>query len=136
MKRFAKILGWTLGVLVLLIGVAIGGGYLYLTSTDFRSIVENEASSFSGRKTKIENLVQALQPFFAEGQVPATSAQQQPGDVQPELAAQEGTEAPEGYSFRDVPNPLPDVSEAGGDPFQRRVKATFRFKGLATQRAV
>ena len=88
------------------------------------------------RKTKIENLVQALQPFFAEGQVPATSAQQQPGDVQPELAAQEGTEAPEGYSFRDVPNPLPDVSEAGGDPFQRRVKATFRFKGLATQRAV
>jgi len=47
MKRFAKILGWTLGVLVVLVGVAIGGGYLYLTSTDLRSIVESEASSFS-----------------------------------------------------------------------------------------
>jgi AsmA family protein len=56
MKRFAKILGWTLGVLVVLVGVAIGGGYLYLTSTDFRSIVESEASSFSGRKTKIEKV--------------------------------------------------------------------------------
>jgi uncharacterized protein involved in outer membrane biogenesis len=53
MKRFAKILGWTLGVLAVLVGVAIGGGYLYLTSTDFRSIVESEASSFSGRKTRI-----------------------------------------------------------------------------------
>lgn len=56
MKRFAKILGWTLGILVVLVGVAIGGGYLYLTSTDFRSVVESQASSFSGRKTKIEKV--------------------------------------------------------------------------------
>ena len=88
------------------------------------------------RKTQIENLVQALQPFFAEGQVPAALTPQQPTELRPELAPQEGTEPPEGYSFRDVPNPLPDVSETGGDPFQRRVKATFRFKGLATQRAL
>jgi uncharacterized protein involved in outer membrane biogenesis len=56
MKRFAKILGWTLGVLVALAGLAVAGGYLYLTSTDFRSIVESQASSFSGRKTKIEKV--------------------------------------------------------------------------------
>lgn len=56
MKRFAKILGWTFGVLVVLVGVAVGGGYLYLTSTDFRSIVESEASSFSDRKTSIEKV--------------------------------------------------------------------------------
>jgi hypothetical protein len=85
------------------------------------------------RKTQIENLVQALQPFFAEGQIPA--AVQEPASAAlPELAASDAGEPPEGYSFEDVPNPLPDISETGGDPFQRRVKATFRFKGLATQR--
>ena len=56
MKRFAKILGWTLGVLIVLVGVAVAGGYYYLTSSDFRSIVERQASSFSGRKTKIEEV--------------------------------------------------------------------------------
>lgn len=88
------------------------------------------------RKTQIENLVQALQPFFAEGTVSSTPIPQQPAELRPEMTAPEGAESPEGYSFRDVPNPLPDVSETGGDPFQRRVKATFRFKGLATQRAL
>ena len=87
------------------------------------------------RKTMIENVVQALQPFVGEGQ-PLSAVQEQSIAVVPELGAPAGTEPPEGYSFRDVPNPLPDISETGGDPFQRRVKATFRFKGLATQRAL
>lgn len=56
MTRALKILGWTFGILVVLIGAVVAGGYLYLTSTDFRSIVESEASSFSGRKTKIEKV--------------------------------------------------------------------------------
>ena len=85
------------------------------------------------RKTQIETLVHALQPFFGEGQAQAP-VQQQVSEVLPEIAAAEAVEPPEGYSFEDVPNPLPDISETGGDPFQRRVKATFRFKGLATQR--
>jgi hypothetical protein len=85
------------------------------------------------RKTQIESLVLALQPFFGEGQVPA-SVPPQASAVLPEIAASEAAEPPEGFSFEDVPNPLPDISETGGDPFQRRVKATFRFKGLAAQR--
>ena len=56
MTRTLKILGWTFGILVVLVGAAVAGGYLYLTSTDFRSIVESQASSFSGRKTKIEKV--------------------------------------------------------------------------------
>ena len=86
------------------------------------------------RKAQIESLVLALQPFFGEGQVPAAVAPQQSAEI-PALAASEAN-PPEGYSFRDVPNPLPDASETGGDPFQRRVKATFRFKGMATQRSM
>jgi hypothetical protein len=94
------------------------------------------------RKGQIEGLIQALQPFFSnstssqpavsesvDGQMGAT-----PGENTPHLANLD-SEPPEGYSFRDVPNPLPDLSETGGDPFQRRAKANFRFRGLAAQRS-
>jgi hypothetical protein len=84
------------------------------------------------RKAQIEGLVLALQPFFAEEKLPAAD-QTHETDVIPELAASQATPR-EGYSFRDVPEPLADTSDASGDPFQRRMKATFRFKGLATQR--
>ena len=87
------------------------------------------------RKGQLESLVQALQPFFGEGQAPAAAHEQAGSAVVPAMAAS-AAEPPEGYSFRDVPNPLPDISETGGDPFQRRVKATFRFKGLAAQRSL
>lgn len=85
------------------------------------------------RKGQIESLIQALQPFFGELQVAAPNPEPAKA-VSAELSSSE-SEPPAGYSFRDVPNPLPDISETGGDPFQRRVKATFRFKGLATQRS-
>jgi hypothetical protein len=86
------------------------------------------------RKSQIEGLVLALQPFF-DSQAPApTQHAELPEPRSAELTADDA-EPPAGYSFRDVPNPLPDISETGGDPFQRRVKTTFRFKGLATQRS-
>lgn len=55
-KRIAKIAAGVLGVLVLLVGLAAAGGYYFLTSTDFRSRVESEASAYSGRKTKIDKI--------------------------------------------------------------------------------
>ena len=90
------------------------------------------------RKGHIEVLVHALQPFFASPSesLPAVSASAEATHgPEPQLNTHstEG-EPPEGYSFRDVPNPLPDISETGGDPFQRRVKSNFRFRGLAMQR--
>jgi len=68
------------------------------------------------RKAQIESLVLALQPFFGEGQAPAAT-HEHPGAVVPEIAASQA-EPPEGYSFRDVPNPLPiflvvDISASG-----------------------
>jgi uncharacterized protein involved in outer membrane biogenesis len=56
MKRALKIAGWTLGILVVLMGAAVAGGYFFLTSDNFRSIVESQASLYSGRKTKIEKV--------------------------------------------------------------------------------
>src|SRR5476649_1601375 len=55
-KRFAQIAAGVLGFVVVLIGAAAAGGYYFLTSTDFRSRVESEASAYSGRKTKIEKI--------------------------------------------------------------------------------
>ena len=91
------------------------------------------------RKGHIEGVIQALQPFFASaaevhpapsnrGESPAPARQEFPH------VASVDAEPPAGYSFRDVPNPLPDLSETGGDPFQRRARANFRFRGLAAQR--
>src|SRR5215470_8054797 len=57
MARFLKIAGWTVGVLVVLVIGAIGAGYLYVTSDNFRGRVENQASQFSGRKTQIADIV-------------------------------------------------------------------------------
>src|SRR5258708_21993430 len=52
-KRIAKIAAWSLGTLLVLIGLVVAGGYFFLTSADFRSRLESEASAYSGRKTQI-----------------------------------------------------------------------------------
>jgi uncharacterized protein involved in outer membrane biogenesis len=56
MGRTARILSWSAGIFVALIAFAVGVGYLFLTSDDFRSVVESQASAFSGRKTHIDKI--------------------------------------------------------------------------------
>ena len=56
MARALKILGWSAGVLVLLVGIAVAGGYFFLTSDYVRGQLESQASVFSGRKTKIDKV--------------------------------------------------------------------------------
>ena len=56
MARFLRILGWTAGVLVALVVMAIGSVYFYVTSDDFRGRLEGHASTFSGRKTTIADI--------------------------------------------------------------------------------
>ena len=56
MARFLRILGWTAGVLVALVVIAIGSVYFYVTSDDFRGRLEGHASTFSGRKTTIADI--------------------------------------------------------------------------------
>jgi hypothetical protein len=94
----------------------------------------------SARKKLVENLVVALQPVFAATkdaaqETDSSASIETPQDVQEVSAeAHEEAEPAGGYSFLDVPAPLP--TESDGDPFQRRVKAgNFRFKGHAAQRS-
>ena len=56
MARFLKIAGWTAGILVVLAVAAIGAGYLYVTSDNFRGRLESQASQLSGRKTQIADV--------------------------------------------------------------------------------
>ncbi|MGA9586395.1 MAG: hypothetical protein WBQ95_13765 [Terracidiphilus sp.] len=87
------------------------------------------------RKRHVENLISALQPVVSDIQ-PGFDDSTETAASYPEetsVEAEEATsEATENYSFLDVPAPLP---ESDGDPFERRVKASFRFKGLSAQRS-
>jgi uncharacterized protein involved in outer membrane biogenesis len=56
MARALRILGWTAGVLLTLVVVVAGLAYLYVTSDDFRSRIEGQASTLSGRKTTIADV--------------------------------------------------------------------------------
>lgn len=56
MARLLRILAWTAGVLVVVVAVAIGTVYFYVTSADFRGRVESQASALSGRKTTIADI--------------------------------------------------------------------------------
>jgi hypothetical protein len=89
------------------------------------------------RKTHVEHLVVALQGILAPdaSRSEAISAVPDPlredNTAAPVETAQEAG-AQSDYSYLEVPTPLPD---GDGDPFQRRVRTSFRFRGLSTQRS-
>src|SRR5262245_1666184 len=56
MGRAVRFLAWSAGIVVGLLAVAIAGAYFFLTSEDFRGLVESEAGRYSGRKTKIAKI--------------------------------------------------------------------------------
>jgi hypothetical protein len=103
------------------------------------SVISDKFESLNTRKRHVENLISALQPVFASDHQfaldnPTSTAAMVPTSPE-EISAE--TEEPasageEKYTFLDVPAPLP---ASDGDPFERRVKASFRFKGLSAQRS-
>jgi len=103
------------------------------------SIISDRFESLNTRKRHVENLISALQPVFASdhqfaAETPASTAAMVPTSTQEISAETEPTSETEenNYTFLDVPAPLP---ASDGDPFERRVKASFRFKGLSAQRS-
>src|SRR5204862_391768 len=49
-------LSWSAGTFVAVIALAVAAGYFFLTSEDFHSLAESQASTYSGRKTKIAKI--------------------------------------------------------------------------------
>jgi uncharacterized protein involved in outer membrane biogenesis len=56
MKTALRIIGWAFGVLILLVLVAGGAGYVFLTSDYVRGKLESETDKATGRTTKIGKL--------------------------------------------------------------------------------
>ncbi len=102
------------------------------------TLISQKFEQLSTRKLQVENLLTAFQPIFARVEHAGQESLSHPDIESPQNAPEttdtiETTGPEEGYSFLDVPAPLP--TETDGDPFQRRVKANFRFKGLAAQKS-
>jgi hypothetical protein len=78
------------------------------------------------RKETLEGLVAAISPILGLTAQPKPAA-----DGVRELAG--GSTQPAGdpaaYTFNQVAVPLPDSDEAGGDPFQRRVRNALKLGG-------
>ncbi len=103
------------------------------------SIISDKFELLNTRKRHVENLISALQPVFASDhqsafENPTSTAAMVPNGPQEVTSEIEAStsEAEENYTFLNVPAPLP---ESDGDPFERRVKASFRFRGLSAQRS-
>jgi hypothetical protein len=80
------------------------------------------------RRARVEGVVKVLGPLLeSAGQMttPMPTPSAQP-------AAPEQSAEPTAYSFNQVPVPLPDVEETGGDPFKRRVRNALKQQGLQT----
>ena len=103
------------------------------------SIIAERYEWLNTRKRHVENLISALQPIFAsdnqsalENSAGGATVQATPQQITAE-AEGPASEAGDNYTFLDVPAPLP---KSDGDPFERRVKASYRVKELSAQRSI
>ena len=93
------------------------------------------------RKGHVEHLIAALQAIVSSESSRSQAIPAMPKPMQDEMQREdtaapvevaEQSEAQSEYSYLEVPTPLP---QGDGDPFQRRVRTSFRFKGLSAQRS-
>ncbi len=56
MRRLLKIVGWSFGILLVLIVLAVVAAYAFVTSDYVRGQIESRANAASGRKTKIDRI--------------------------------------------------------------------------------
>jgi hypothetical protein len=92
------------------------------------------------RKSHIENLIIVLQETLGANEPAATGTQSSADMVssqRPQETASDVVEMqadPDNYSFLQVPSPSP-LSESSSDPFQRRGRTSFRFRGISAQKS-
>ncbi|WP_348262507.1 hypothetical protein P8935_22255 [Telmatobacter sp. DSM 110680] len=111
----------------------------YQKALEDLTVISETFEQLSNRKKHVENLVLALQPIFSSAQSDAPTSSSIVEMHAPQTSHEMSLETPEPtaetehrFSFLNVPAPLP---ESDGDPFERRVKANFRFRGLSAQRS-
>lgn len=86
------------------------------------------------RKIKLEGVVAAMATLVGRQipQPPSPTAREVV-EAKPEAPQQAELSQSDSinYTFNQVPVPLPELEETGGDPFQRRVKNALRFGVLS-----
>jgi len=95
------------------------------------ALIEARVEWLNTRKKHVENVIKALQPVCSPTEQAIHGSSVEESQQVSAEAEQSPSEVADNYSFLNVPAPLP---QSDGDPFQRRVKASFRFRGLAAQR--
>jgi hypothetical protein len=76
------------------------------------------------RKSRLEGVIAVLSPLLgADGSANPGIAPAEPAQAPSSSPAEPGA-----YSFSQVPNPLPDLDETGGDPFKRRIRNALSFQ--------
>ena len=76
------------------------------------------------RKECLESLIAVISPILGLELAAKPNA---PAAKQPMPAETQPSGEPVAYTFNQVPVPLPDAEETGGDPFQRRVRNALKF---------
>lgn len=76
------------------------------------------------RKECLENLIATIAPILGIEIGPKSGAET---PKEPAHTTQQSGQDPAAYTFNQVPVPLPDTDETGGDPFQRRVRNALKF---------
>ena len=109
-------------------------GVAYAEANAELSVISNRFEQLRVRKEHLEGVIRAISDVLgveAPAPTQATSPRQaalpqSPPPIPPTLKNAD----PTAYSFNQVPVPLPDVAETGGDPFQRRVRNALKMNGL------
>lgn len=89
--------------------------------TEIRSKVEGLII----RRARLEGVVRVLGPLLEMAAQANLPVQVVPS---PAMNTAEPKSDPGAYSFNEVPVPLPDLDETGGDPFKRRVRNALKSR--------
>ena len=112
-------------------------GVAYAEANAELSVISKRFEQLRARKEHLEGVVRAISGMLGveaqSGTQAAASRQtvEMPAHPPARGSAPANTE-PAAYTFNQVPVPLPDVAETGGDPFQRRVRNALRMQGMGS----
>lgn len=104
-------------------------GVAYAEANAELGVISHRFEQLRARKEHLECVIRAISTVLGvEAQAAPVAAV-----ATPSPAATAGPDAIP-YTFNQVPVPLPDVAETGGDPFQRRVRNALKMQGLGNSR--
>ncbi len=84
------------------------------------------------RKSRLEGVIAVLGPLLGASALASPEAVPGQGASAPQ-ANGSGRQEPGAFTFNQIPNPLPNLDETGGDPFKRRVRNALQSTPLGTQ---